>query len=125
METKQELGPLQKSWVAALRSGKYEQGRLYLNLGGKFCCLGVACDISRDVLKLDVGVRKLRSGKEVTWYNGAYDNLSSEVTEHFMFRSMHGGIRKLITLNDSKGKTFDDIADIVEENPEHYFTEGV
>ena len=122
---KQNLGPRQQEWIAALRSGKYEQGRMYLNLGGKFCCLGVACDISKETLQLDVGLRKLRSGKEVTWYNGAYDILSSEVIVHFRFKSMHGGLRKLVTLNDSVGKTFEQIATIIEENPEHYFTEAV
>jgi hypothetical protein len=39
-------------WVAALRSGEYEQGRSYLRSkdpnGGndKFCCLGVLCDLA-------------------------------------------------------------------------------
>lgn len=38
-----------KKWLEALRSGKYEQGRLFLkNLSGKYCCLGVACDISNN-----------------------------------------------------------------------------
>lgn len=32
-------------WVAALRSGEYEQGRDCLRENNTFCCLGVACDI--------------------------------------------------------------------------------
>jgi hypothetical protein len=32
-------------WVAALRSGKYEQGDGALLMDGKFCCLGVLCDL--------------------------------------------------------------------------------
>jgi hypothetical protein len=35
-----------EKWVAALRSGKYEQGKGFLNKQGKFCCLGVLCDIA-------------------------------------------------------------------------------
>lgn len=35
---------IKAKWVAALRSGDYEQGRGYLHRGG-FCCLGVACDL--------------------------------------------------------------------------------
>lgn len=31
-----------KRWLDALRSGKYRQGREYLNRGGNYCCLGVA-----------------------------------------------------------------------------------
>lgn len=34
-----------KDWVAALRSGKFEQGTGYLNAHNKFCCLGVLCEI--------------------------------------------------------------------------------
>jgi hypothetical protein len=33
--------------VAALRSGKYKQGRHTLFRDDKYCCLGVACNISR------------------------------------------------------------------------------
>lgn len=32
-------------WVAALRSGEYEQGREALLCGGAYCCLGVLCDL--------------------------------------------------------------------------------
>lgn len=34
-----------KQWVAALRSGEYQQGQGYLNKQNKFCCLGVVCDL--------------------------------------------------------------------------------
>lgn len=41
-----------KKWLAALRSGKYKQGRGYLleidDQGNKtYCCLGVACKVVR------------------------------------------------------------------------------
>lgn len=40
---------LVKQWVEALRSGKYKQGRKALkNRDNEFCCLGVLCDISRE-----------------------------------------------------------------------------
>ena len=32
-------------WIAALRSGYYEQGRGALRKGDTFCCLGVACEL--------------------------------------------------------------------------------
>jgi|SRR5712671_2579910 len=35
-------------WVAALRSGKYRQGEGYLQKDGRFCCLGVLCDLLDD-----------------------------------------------------------------------------
>jgi hypothetical protein len=40
---------VKQKWVAALRSGNYEQGKNYLKtFNGKFCCLGVLCDILPD-----------------------------------------------------------------------------
>lgn len=32
--------------VEALKSGDYEQGTGYLNKDGKYCCLGVACEVA-------------------------------------------------------------------------------
>ena len=34
-----------EQWIAALRSGEYQQGRERLKDGDNFCCLGVACNI--------------------------------------------------------------------------------
>ncbi len=34
-----------REWVAALRSGVYEQGKGYLYSKDGFCCWGVACDL--------------------------------------------------------------------------------
>lgn len=41
------------SWVAALRSGDYNQGRRVLTSiqGDEFCCLGVACQIKEVEIK--------------------------------------------------------------------------
>lgn len=45
-----QLTPLHRErielWCEALESGKYQQERQMLCSGDKFCCLGVACDIS-------------------------------------------------------------------------------
>jgi hypothetical protein len=37
---------IKKAWVEALRSGEYEQGFGALNITGKYCCLGVLCDLA-------------------------------------------------------------------------------
>lgn len=37
---------VKEKWVAALRSGKYQQAGGHLRDGDQFCCLGVLCDIS-------------------------------------------------------------------------------
>ena len=36
---------LKKKWVAALRSGKYKQGKEVLRDGDRYCCLGVLCEV--------------------------------------------------------------------------------
>lgn len=36
---------IKKQWIKALLSGKYKQGKNYLNKGVKFCCLGVLSDL--------------------------------------------------------------------------------
>lgn len=41
---------LKKRWVAALRSGKYKQGKGTLLAGGKYCCLGVLCEIVNGIV---------------------------------------------------------------------------
>ena len=45
-----------ETWVAALRSGKYEQGQNVLCDGSRFCCLGVLADLA-DVPQVDVSER--------------------------------------------------------------------
>lgn len=36
---------VKEKWVRALRSGEYKQGGGVLRSGDRFCCLGVLCDI--------------------------------------------------------------------------------
>lgn len=33
-------------WCQALESGRYKQGRMHLRHAGRFCCMGVGCDVS-------------------------------------------------------------------------------
>lgn len=39
---------IKDKWVAALRSGDYKQGREWLVVDDKYCCLGVLCDVVKD-----------------------------------------------------------------------------
>jgi hypothetical protein len=48
--TRKEL----KRWTDALRSGSYMQCSLLLNSAGKFCALGVLCDLNRGDMALTV-----------------------------------------------------------------------
>lgn len=115
------LSPLKikrlKEWVAALKSGKYIQGKGYLRSGdNKYCCLGVACDISKKTTGL-------------TWRNSyeidgsAY--LREETAKHFGFNENAFGFNfvpigsnriteTLVTLNDDYDWTFEQIGNLVQ-----------
>jgi len=122
-------------WVAALRSGKYAQGRATLQQeSGGMCCLGVLCDIVKDEvggewsddrrgdgfvdflsgdLKVDrnyppVAVYKLVGLEDV--------RVGRDIPVIAQMRqdpqpTQHG----LTILNDSGKYTFEDIAKIIEE----------
>lgn len=100
-------------WVEALRSGKYEQGTGALNSDGKFCCLGVLCEV--------MGVPKYGEGifRRVC-YGGPGDNstglLPISIREASGIRTSMGvyGDTNLANQND-QGKTFSEIADIIEK----------
>jgi hypothetical protein len=100
----QKLDPeFKKKWVAALRSGKYKQGKGGLrNQHGEFCCLGVACDVmDPDAWDGTVMWRK---------YGALDTNLD------FIVLGNGASIgNKLAQMNDN-GKTFAQIADYIEEN---------
>jgi hypothetical protein len=91
-------------WVAALRSGEYKQGKRQLRNRGKFCCLGVLCDLA---VKAEViGLRD--------YY--ASDGFPPDVVEEwagFDAQETFPGGRRLDVTNDN-GAAFDEIADIIE-----------
>lgn len=99
---------LKDRWVAALRSGKYEQGTGQLRLGGTFCCLGVLCDV------VDPG----------RWVGNDWEDergdrsdflppsevMSVDLANHLMHENLY-----LQTLNDAEHYSFEQIADVIEE----------
>jgi hypothetical protein len=97
--------------VAALRSGKYTQTIGQLRNGNAFCCLGVACDIS-----------KLGEWNGNSYFNEE-DVLPNEVADYFGFHNSNGGVIDhntescLSELNDH-GHSFAEIADFIEANLE-------
>lgn len=109
-----------REWVRALRSGKYRQGKQRLKTSkGRFCCLGVACD-----LLAAKGI-----GSWVTPVKQSYslnnDNESSlelppavakalglDVQNNAVFKCTDQG--ELALLNDDESYTFAEIADTIE-----------
>lgn len=103
------LKDIADKWVAALRSGKYQQGIGHLKHGDKFCCLGVLCDL-------------LPGGK---WEGEAfYLTNESSPTEAILPHAvvlaaeMSSAQGQLAEANDA-GYTFTEIADLIEK---HYKT---
>jgi hypothetical protein len=88
---------LKAKWVAALRSGKFRQGRwrLYDSDTDTFCCLGVlGCVIGKTKGEMD------KNGMPISW-----DLLPEETTKTLAYQ-----------WNDSHCKTFDEIADYIEKS---------
>lgn len=107
-------------WLAALRSGEYKQGKNQLIDGDNYCCLGVLCDIHSKTVKKK-GVRF----KDNMYFDGIYYN-TIELTERVQkwaginselgtFKYKNGKQSSLASLNDDKGKSFKEIANIIEK----------
>lgn len=120
--TKEEVRHHHKLWIDALRSGKYKQGKGYLNKENKeFCCLGVACENAIEN-GLDLKKHLMRAFIEpnypiVAFYGEDLANgtLPKEMCEWLniepfgLFRDK----TNLVRMNDD-GKTFNEIADAIE-----------
>lgn len=121
-----------KSWVAALRSGKYKQGTGWLTEvtpdGEYDCCLGVACKLAVEagVIEPPLGASHDRG----VYYSdgGAAESaiLPGAVREWLGLRTTDSSFLKdderdqLTALNDA-GVPFARIADIIESEPEELF----
>jgi hypothetical protein len=114
---------IKAQWVAALRSGEYEQGTGYLNSDDKkFCCLGVLCELAAEAgivrKQIPTEIGPIGYGSEtgtlpatVKDWSGLRDGVGAfdvqiEATGEYFYAW-------LTTLNDD-GMTFDQIADVIE-----------
>lgn len=109
---------VKKLWVNALRSERYEQGKNYLRIDNKFCCLGVLCDIYRLETEND-------NWELVNNYNyeflGCSGFLPKDVcewadinTDPFVFY-LNNKKAYLTTLNDI-GVTFKEVAELIDRS---------
>lgn len=102
---------MKDKWVAALRSGKYTQGRGYLNSNGSLCCLGVLCEIA--------GVEKRPSNILSRYeYKGTFRFGPSYIDFELLFPDLFSNINPyhLTLMNDILDKSFNEIADYIEEH---------
>jgi hypothetical protein len=117
---KQELTANQKKLIAALRSGKYTQGKGKLRGDDGFCCLGVAAqEFVTD--KIEV----FRSDDPPVWYYEGEELVAPPYVVKALGLLEKGGMSRstnncLTDLNDA-GVSFSEIADLLEAEPEEYF----
>ena len=111
------ISEIKKKWVEALRSGKYKQGfsRLKYNNGEdvRYCCLGVLCEISgrgswneNNIYVTPTAAEKLGLPLEVIQWAG----LAGDDADPYI------GVEHASVWNDSRGHSFEQIADLIEEH---------
>lgn len=110
-----------KRWVEALRSGEYRQTREVLRDEHGFCCLGVACDLYA------------KEHPDISqWYEHSYDRgfdfddllgtLPTHVRDWLGLNYDDGRYATgSLTEDNDDGKTFAEIADIIESEPDLLF----
>lgn len=116
-------------WLAALRSGKYEQGKYYLLQNRKYCCLGVLCDVARENgVELHTEVLKKRRAtdrkfNQTTYFDTRSSQLPTKVQDwaglddSLPSVEVGGVSKRLDVLNDSDEQaTFEWLADRIEES---------
>lgn len=94
-------------WIAALRSGKYQQGFNVLRMNDEFCCLGVLSEIS-GINYHDAAIGL--NSDTMEWAGMATNN---GMVADADFRDFHGGC--LVNTNDVLRRSFNDIADLIEK----------
>ena len=86
---------LKDKWIAALRSGKYKQGKGALQRNESFCCLGVLCEVA--------GVHNFdHDGFGMTYEFSDGMKSKSNISAHSVLYPLVEGIEeKLICMNDN------------------------
>lgn len=119
--------PMQRRFIAALRSGQYNQTSSRLVRFGEkiageegdfFCALGVACDVIGLKCDNDGHYHYNRDHCSASMPDGSYHKLHLASS---MGDSVSGKSKSITGLNDS-GQSFEQIADILEKYPARYFT---
>lgn len=105
---------IKAKWVAALRSGKYQQGRGGLRNGDKFCCLGVLCDLN-DPDWVDTGDGEVYGYKLMPVFDMPPKSVYAWAGCDFSEAAVTIADRALtVADHNDEGRTFAEIADAIE-----------
>ena len=121
-----EQKAVRTAWVEALRSGEYKKGIHSLRRNDTYCCLGVLCDVSGVGEWKSIGGTKYTTVYAYTTENEAnHTTLPELVMNHVglasdIGRKNEGILTSLVAANDG-GLNFNQIADIIEAEPEGLF----
>lgn len=130
MYSEQEIQAHRKLWTEALRSGRFKQGKSYLNRDGECCCLGVACEVFLE----NGGQMQTKIENGIKYYSyedgiGQYEVLPKKVRDWLGISDSSGLLVEpvkvetstyqkstyyLTQLNDDDDYTFSQIADVIE-----------
>lgn len=127
---------IKAQWVAALRSGKYKQGKNVLHNvdAGTYCCLGVLCDLAVKAGVISVGSHEYHSdaGGDIEVYGATGDKyaqggvtLPAEVVTWASLEDGNPNVyvedvdgneypQDLAELNDDCDYTFSQLAELIE-----------
>ena len=116
-------------WTDALESGKYKQCTSVLSRNGRYCCLGVLCELYCENVKniKQIIITDYEDGPRTSVQYGQYTQiLGSEVMNWVGLRGNSGNSVStedhLSDLNDN-GTTFKEIAQIIKTNKDNYFNQ--
>lgn len=106
---------IKKKWLKELRSGKYLQCQRSLKVNGKYCCLGVLCDIHRKETK-GKWVDDDKDNEE--GYLNSYNVLPIEVKNWAELNKANPSVtgQTLAYFNDEVQASFNEIADLIEKH---------
>ena len=120
---------IKQAWVQALRSGEYRQTKTVLHDGAGFCCLGVLCDLYltahndhwtfgygdvTDARYIDTDYQVLPKAVQ-KWAGLPHDHGAFVVFDREHDSMPQQTTDTLAELNDRWGKSFDELADLIEE----------
>lgn len=103
---------LKTRWVAALRSGEYQQGRAVLRQNSQFCCLGVLCDL------VDNTRWRRTDASEIvyTYAIDEYPHTAMPPAEVYAAAGLSDDDGSTLADANDNGKSFEFIADYIEEH---------